>query len=176
MPLCTLGCATVLMRPDRWRWWRVPVGWLMGCRCAGCGQRRRPSDPLPDEHMDFIKFDDPIARGMHAAAFLNVMDDLEFLAQRYSAMIEVDWCVRLAYIRCRGPREAFLAALEDVIAVLAVHNLRPELLPMDAALRSLRRATRERVRSQGTPRERVRSQGTLSRTGPDSWTWTPNGD
>ena len=164
----------MLMRPDRWRWWRVPVGWLMGCRCAGCGQRRRPSDPLPDDHLDFIKFDGYIARGMHAAAFFNLMDDLEFLAQRYSAMIEVDWCVSLAYIRCRGPREAFLAALEDVIGVLALHNLRPELLPMDAALRSLQDDEHRHFRR--ATRERVRSQGTLSHTGPDSWTWTPDGD
>ena len=111
---------------------------------------------------------------MHAAAFLNVMDDLEFLAQRYSAMIEVDWCVSLAYIRCRGPREAFLAALEDVIGVLALHNLRPELLPMDAALRSLQDDEHRHFRR--ATRERVRSQGTLSQTGPDSWTWTPDGD
>ena len=170
----------MLMRPDRWRWWRVPVGWLMGCRCAGCGQRRRPSDPLPDEHMDFIKFDDPIARGMHAAAFLNLMDDLEFLAQRYSAMIEVDWCVSLAYIRCRGPREASLAALEDVIGVLALHNLRPELLPMDAALRSLqddehrhfRRARREWVRSQVM----LSAWHTRTLESIDPWTWTLDGD
>ena len=103
----------------------------MGCRCAGCGQRRRPSDPLPDDHRDFIVFDGHIAEGMHEAALLDLRDDLKILSQRYSAMIEIrsGW----AYIRCQGPIEAFLAARDEMLVVLELYNLRPELVdaPID---------------------------------------------
>ena len=170
------------MRPDRWRWWRVPVWWLVGGRFAGCGQRRRPSGPLPDGHRDFVVFDGYIlAEGMHEAARLDLRDDLEILSQRYSAMIKVRY--GWAYIRCQGPIEAFLAARDEMLVVLELYNLLPELVPMGwhlAALRSLqddehrhfRRARREWVRSQIM----LSDWHTRTLESIDSWTWKPDGD
>jgi len=120
---------------------------------------------------------------MHAAAARGMMDDLEILAQRYGAMIEVRGKKGWAYIRCQGPIEAFLAARDEMLVALELYNLRPELVPMDwhlAALRSL--ANDEYRHFQRATSEWVRSQVMLSdwhtRTlaSIDSWTWPPDGD
>ena len=105
----------------------------MGGRCAGCGQRRRPRNPLPDRQLDFIEFDGYILFwDMDAAVRTGLRDMMVDLAERHGATVgfATDGIgLRWAYLSGRAPIGASLAARDETLSSSISTTLVPSWCP-----------------------------------------------